>query len=202
LGIVHGDLVVKNRYEPATFEQIVKVQLLFLAIFYDFAANCTKLTLSIVKVDGESMAPALKNGERILAYTALFRRQFSVGRIVTLRHFQASIPPFELQQKHRNWLTTAKSHSVASEIYVKRIVGLPFDTVQISQYVVDEFNLPKIDSSSRLMDGHYVWTVPQDHVFVRGDGKVSVDSITWGPIPISSLCQIVLCHYPSLRRIR
>ncbi|MCZ7668235.1 MAG: hypothetical protein M5U34_14145 [Chloroflexi bacterium] len=46
MGIVHGDLVVKNRYEPATFEQIVKVQLLFLAIFYDFAANCTKLTLT------------------------------------------------------------------------------------------------------------------------------------------------------------
>ncbi|MCZ7671332.1 MAG: UPF0175 family protein [Chloroflexi bacterium] len=46
MGIVHGDLVVKNRYEPATFEQIVKVQLLFLAIFYDFAANCTKLTLA------------------------------------------------------------------------------------------------------------------------------------------------------------
>jgi hypothetical protein len=36
---------VKNRYEPATFEQFVKVQLLFSAIFYDFAVNCTKLTL-------------------------------------------------------------------------------------------------------------------------------------------------------------
>jgi hypothetical protein len=44
--VTHGDLVVKNRYEPATIEQFVKVRLLFLAISHDFAVNCTKLTLS------------------------------------------------------------------------------------------------------------------------------------------------------------
>ncbi len=40
-----ANLVVKNRYEPATFEQFVKVRLLFLAIFHEIASDCAKLTL-------------------------------------------------------------------------------------------------------------------------------------------------------------
>lgn len=41
-----ANLVVKNRYEPATFEQFVKVRLLFLAIFHEIASDCAKLTLA------------------------------------------------------------------------------------------------------------------------------------------------------------
>jgi len=43
--VTHSDLVVKNRYEPATIEQFVKVRFLFLAIFYEIASDCAKLTL-------------------------------------------------------------------------------------------------------------------------------------------------------------
>lgn len=43
--MTHSDLVVKCRYEPATIEQIVKVRLLFLAIFHEIASDCAKLTL-------------------------------------------------------------------------------------------------------------------------------------------------------------
>lgn len=146
--------------------------------------------------------PTLYDGERVLAYTPLFRCQYREGCIVTLRHFQPSTPPVELQQKHENWLTSASAHDVASAVYVKRIIGLPGNTVRIPQRDVDELNLPEIDARSELIDNHYVWTVPQGCVFVRGDGTVSVDSISWGPIPLTSLWQIVLCRYPSLRRIR
>jgi len=52
----------QESYEPVTLEQIVKVQLLFLAIFHDFAVNCTKLTLTNSSKHNLDLKPRITDG--------------------------------------------------------------------------------------------------------------------------------------------
>ena len=52
---------MKCRYELATIEQVVKVRLLFLAIFHEIASDCAKLTLNKpIIITEESEVPLLK----------------------------------------------------------------------------------------------------------------------------------------------
>lgn len=144
------------------------------------------------------MSPTLRNGEQVLAYTPLRPVRFRRGSIVTLRQFNLWLD--EHIRAHPNfaeWLEASKVNF--SELFLKRVIGLPYDIIRIpKRQLATEY----IDRKS-IFDGmDYIWHIPAGHVFVRGDGVDSVDSISWGPIPISALRQIVLCRYPSLRRIR
>ncbi|MEH1906651.1 MAG: hypothetical protein V7L05_08485, partial [Nostoc sp.] len=48
----------------------------------------------------------------------------------------------------------------------------------------------------QLSNGNLVWTVPENHCFVRGDGLVSMDSLIVGPIPLSALTGIAVMKLP------
>jgi signal peptidase I len=155
--------------------------------------------LRIVKVSGESMAPTLESGERVLAWTPFSKQCFKRGKIVTL-----SYPghPSSVQYYHSSSYTriAALKHR-QPELFIKRILGLPGDTVRIP---ADQLAFHILDAAGLRIeqDGdELVWSIPDEHVFVRGDGLYSSDSVTWGPIPITQLQQIVFCQFPSFRRI-
>jgi signal peptidase I len=154
----------------------------------------------IVLVNGQSMIPTLQNGERVLAWIPFARRFFKRGAIVTLSHFHIHLPAGK--QNHPGFrAATAAIAQEQSELFIKRLVGLPGDTVRIPLSQLSPHSLVTVDPRAARRSDELVWHVPAGYVFVRGDGQVSNDSVAWGPIPFEKLDQIVLCRFPSFQRI-
>jgi hypothetical protein len=79
--------------------------------------------------------------------------------------------------------------------FIKRIVGLPGDTVCIPISTLHEFMQILLRSRCNA-DGNLVWTIPANHCFIRGDGLISMDSLTVGPIPMSAITGITVLKLP------
>ena len=117
--------------------------------------------LLVVLVEGASMVPTLHYGDRVLVWRLCPHRWLHRGRIVVVEH--------EADRARARW-----SSPQEPALYVKRVVGLPGDTVQWSPD-----------------------TVPAGHLFVCGDNRPgSRDSRHWGPLPLHSLRGIVLAKLP------
>jgi signal peptidase I len=92
----------------------------------------------------------------------------------------------------------------AGGTFVKRLIGLPGDTIHedakgfiwVNGKKLDE---PYIDPLRRQEDtAHYdkTWHVPQGDYFFMGDNRgSSCDSRTWGPVPKGNLIGLVFATY-------
>jgi len=100
--------------------------------------------------------------------------------------------------------------------FVKRVIGLPGDTVHENNkgfISIKKPNTPEfvklkesyIPAQSRLADSqHYgqTWTVPEGSYFMMGDNRAhSCDSRTWGTVPRSSLIGPLTLKYWPPRRL-
>jgi len=158
------------------------------------------LMFSIIIVQGNSMAPTLRDGERLIARSPLSKRAFKRGTIVTIARCEPQAPPSHLVNRHSNWYVSSNANH--HSFYIKRIIGVGSDTVSIQVHSLQQFGYSEIHASGYLKNDRYEWLIPEGSVFVRRDGTCGVDSVTWGPIPITALRQIALCHFPSFRPIR
>jgi len=75
------------------------------------------------------------------------------------------------------------------EPYIKRVIGLPGDTVRVTQgkVLVNDYALvePYINADPSY-EG--VWTVPEGSIFVLGDNRnSSSDSHQWGMVPLKNV---------------
>lgn len=124
--------------------------------------------LLIATVQGLSMAPTLKMGERVLVWKLLPTRWVSRGMIVLLQPLQG-VP------------------SERSKLLIKRVIGLPGENLAVSN---DEF-IERQPMLSHLTQNQ--WSIPPAHIFVCGDNRVeSIDSRVWGPLPVRNVKGIVL----------
>lgn len=146
------------------------------------------------------MTPTLQSGERVLAWTPLAKRLFRRGSLVTLRHFHIRLTD---EQRAQPGYQTAVAvlERQPPEILIKRLIGLPGDTVRIPIPQLSPYALAIADPQAIRRGDELLWHVPAGHVFVRGDGQQSNDSVAWGPIPLEKLDQLVLCRFPSFQRI-
>jgi signal peptidase I len=147
--------------------------LLILAIFLA-ALLILRKALFIAVVLGDSMAPALASGDKLLVLSLFPQSLLRKGQIVVLDYQYADNP------------------------LVKRIIGLPGDKVSVpltelpsNVYIESEY-LEKTTS-------HYIWSIPPESYFVKGDAG-GTDSTRFGPTSFSSLRGIALIKLTSGRK--
>lgn len=108
-------------------------------------------------VEGESMYPALENGEKIIFNKFVYLvTEPDRGDIVII------------QQTDKN--------------YVKRLIGMPGETIEMKDHVLyinnEPFNKTFIDEYNTLLTGDFgPYDIPENHYFVIGDNRaISKDS--------------------------
>jgi signal peptidase I len=150
------------------------LETIVLAVVLFFAINAVSAR---VRVDGFSMQPTLQDGEYVLVNRLAFRNDLpSRGDIIVFVSPQT--PELDL---------------------IKRVIGLPGDTVKISDGKVQvngqTLNEPYI-AAAPIYNGE--WNVPEGNLFVLGDNRNdSSDSHAWGLLPIENvLGKAILIYWP------
>jgi len=132
-----------------------------------------RLRLVAVTVEGHSMEPTLRDGDRVLVLRRGLRR-IRHGNVVVVERPEPGIGWSHLQPPRwdlegRKW-------------YVKRAVALPGDPVP-------ESVAPAVGAPANAV-------VPDDSLVVIGDGVSSSDSRRWGYFPAERLLGVVVARLP------
>jgi signal peptidase I len=133
--------------------------------------------LRIIRVQGDSMVPALRDGDRLLAVRPGPWRPLRRGVIVVGR-----VP--------------AAAGGDGSALFIKRVLALPGE---IARVPLDRLSAgPRsVEQFGATIDGtDATWPVPDGHVFVKGDAHGSADSVSWGAIPRGELVGVVVARLP------
>lgn len=145
------------------------------------AVALARATLVVVTVVGQSMTPALQTGDRVLVLRYWPSGRLRIGHIVLVWP----------------WGMAPSGPKPFSETpYIKRIIGLPGDTLVTSLVELNDFHRRR-ESAAHDSNGQRVWHIPPGHVFVRGDNPLrGFDSLSWGPIPFRGVLGIVIKTLP------
>jgi signal peptidase I len=131
-----------------------------------------------VRVDGFSMRPTLEDGQYVLVNRLAYRFGEAQRGDIVVFHSPVAATQLDL---------------------IKRVVGLPGETVNIRNGVVSVDNEtltePYIADSPRY-NGE--WVVPEGHLFVLGDNRNdSSDSHSWGLLPTANVIgKAILIYWP------
>jgi signal peptidase I len=135
-----------------------------------------------VKVEGTSMMPALTDQERI--FINKFTYRFGTGNIE-----RGDLVVFFFPMDH-------------TKSYIKRIIGLPGDMVQIDKGTVyvngERLAEPYVPDEYRDDQTFPLKAVPSDNYFVLGDHRSSSnDSRAWGMVPrVNIYGKAVFVYWP------
>ncbi|MGD8405823.1 MAG: signal peptidase I [Anaerolineales bacterium] len=166
--------------EPSQDSQSVKrffvdlLETIVLAVVLFFAINTVSAR---VRVDGFSMVPTLQDGEYVLVNRLAYRN---------------SLPD-------RGDIIVFESPQVSDLDLIKRVIGLPGDTIRISG--------GEVQVNGQVLDEPYIaaapvytgeWSVPEGNLFVLGDNRNdSSDSHAWGLLPIENVIgKSILIYWP------
>jgi signal peptidase I len=121
-----------------------------------------------VKVEGTSMMPALENQERIFINKFVYR--------------------FGIVDVHRGDMVVFWFPMDPTKSYIKRVIGVPGDTVEIDNGTVIVNGQPLEEdyvlNEYRDRQPMAPFKVQHDEYFVMGDHRSSSnDSRSWGPVP-------------------
>ena len=126
------------------------------------------------RIDGSSMNPTLAHGQYLLINNfSYYLNDPERGDIIVFNH-----PNNELN-------------------LIKRVIGLPGDTVEITNQVVS-VNGEALDEPYIKAPPNYsgTWTVPEDNFFVLGDNRnSSSDSHTWQYLPEENIVGKAIAIY-------
>ena len=90
-------------------------------------------------------------------------------------------------------------HAIPKEEYIKRIIGLPGDVIEVRNGTVN-INGQPLDESYLNVKTNYTgsWEVPADQLFVLGDNRNnSSDSHDWGMVPMDYVVgKAILVYWP------
>ena len=137
---------------------------------------------SRVRVYNISMEPTLKQGYLLVVNKLAYRSGDPKHGDVIVFHFQGD----------------------TSEDYIKRVIGLPGDQVEVSQGVVKVNGVPLTEPYLNELPSYAnIWTVPEGKLFVLGDNRnYSSDSHEWGFVDESWVVGKAVVIYWPLDQIR
>jgi signal peptidase I len=197
-------------WEPAPDEQdrgrasssvrgVVK-ELLETAIFILLVFLIVRGVIQNFKIEGQSMEPSLHTGQYILVNKIVYFH-FDMNAPLRLLPGNAELParvvyPFHMPR--RGEVVVFEYPRDLSKDYIKRVIGLPGDTVMIrdgqvfvNNVQLDEPYLQGVQTVCRGDDAcsqARAVTVPAGTVFVMGDNRNnSSDSREWGELPLDGI---------------
>jgi signal peptidase I len=178
------------------FETVILALLIFLGL---------QFSMGNYRVEGSSMLPTLEEGEYVIVNKLVYMR-LDPRDIVSLIPFvdiadDGDVFPFHAPQ--RGEVIIFEFPNNPERDFVKRVIGVPGDTVEIQRGTVvlnsiplDEPYITRRDSGSM---GRV--TVPEGGYFVLGDNRrASNDSRSWGPVPTENIIGRALVSFWPLNR--
>ena len=218
-----------------------KIRIIVTWVFAFFVIHTvvSSLVVSNRVIANNTMKPALLPGERFvfLSFTVqhMFRDKngsslpFHRGQIVLVDRDAGKRP---LLRTILDWVVrffTLQRYSLFPKedtLFVKRVLGLPGDTVSMNNYILrikpagdnyeyTEFELSEHDYAPELPQATLQWdeSIPfsgfmdsivlgKEECFVLSDDRsVTNDSRTWGPVPAASITARALVRYWPLTRL-
>lgn len=148
------------------------IGLLFLGVFFSFTfVILVRCLFFVAIIEGQSMLPTFHAGEKVLVLRYWPLRWLPRNAvIVTYLNSESAVdPPIFAASK----TTTTYVRAVVGRAAIKRVIGLPGETVQTT--------IPSRQN----------WLIPPNHYFVKSDG-VGIDSNILGPISFSCFQGLVI----------
>lgn len=154
---------------PSRFKLFL-ANLLYIALAIGLAALIQKFIVRPFIVSGDSMDPVIENKQYLIIDEVSYRfREPARGEVIVFR-----APP------------------EPTKYYIKRIIGLPGETVKIQGTEITIIN--DAHPAGFTLDEPYIThhtrgdslttVIPRGHYFVMGDNRdASYDSRGWGPLP-------------------
>ena len=154
------------------------------------------------RVDGSSMHPTLEGGQYLLVNKLVYFQlnMARLSRIVPFWNVDESSTHFAIHPPERGDVIVFRFPKDPSKDFVKRVIGLPGEVVEIMDGTVyidgaplDEPYLTARDSTL-LQERH----MGDREYFVLGDNRRSSnDSRTWGPVPEANvLGKVWVVYWP------
>ena len=163
--------------------EIVEAVVLALVVFLVIQAGVKNF-----KVLGASMQPTLENGQYLLVNKLVYFEldKERIARLTPFWQVDESSERFAFSPPNRGDVVVFHYPRNVSQDFVKRLIALPGETVEIRSGVVyvngtalDEPYLTSRDTGSTRL-----YQLAEDEYFVIGDNrKGSHDSRSWGPVP-------------------
>jgi signal peptidase I len=130
-----------------------------------------------IRVDGDSMLPTMVSGEYVVINRLSYRFGNPQPGDIIVFHYP------------RN----------PSEEYIKRVIGLPGDNVEVMNGMVYVNGQPLVENYLSVKTNYNgKWEVPAGQLFVLGDNRNnSSDSHDWGTVPMDYVVgKAVLVYWP------
>ena len=197
----------RERFRSWRFAPVVEI-LVTVALALGLAESVQAAVVKPFVIPSESMEPTLLPGQRVL----VDRLAYDFGGTPSRGDIVVFHPPSSLTCKINVPLTEPCPESVgthASDYFVKRVIGLPGDTLSIKnghpvingkELTNEPYITPCTDSTSCNMPHSIV--IPRGEYYMLGDNRGnSDDSRYWGPVPLSWIIGEVFATYWPIDRI-
>jgi signal peptidase I len=154
-------------------------------------------------VDGQSMEPNLHKDQVLL----ISRLGISgvTGRVYAATHQDDASAPAGAWVPARGSIVTFVHPTDPSRVLVKRVIGLPGDTISIDNGVVKINGKPLDEPYLSYRDTRTmpVVKVPNDALFLLGDNRpASNDSRVFGAVPLKNLVGVAVLRYWPLDQLK
>jgi signal peptidase I len=176
------------------------VQTLVLATLIFFAVRTMAQNF---KVEGSSMEPGLHDGQYLLVNKAIYFQinLDTVGKFIPFIHVSDNPQHYLFHGPHRGDVIVFRYPADPSRDFIKRVIGVPGDSVEIVHGVLMVNNQPV--KEEYIPAGVYDMTtekkvVPDGQYFVLGDNRNnSSDSRAWGFVPAENIIgQAMFSYWP------